>query len=161
MMMDYEVQRCTRHCAATGRELKPGETFYSVLLVEGANVVRHDYAAEAWPGPTEGALGWWKSLVPSGDPKRTHWAPNDVMLDLFEQLESQPARHDFRYVLTLLLIRRRVLRLEETERDAAGHEIMLLSCPKRETDYRVAVVLPDDQRAAAIQEELQQLLMAK
>ncbi len=31
-MIDYEIQRCTRHCAASGRELVEGETFYSVLL---------------------------------------------------------------------------------------------------------------------------------
>ena len=35
-MLDFEVQRCTRRCAATDRELKPGETFYSTLVVVGA-----------------------------------------------------------------------------------------------------------------------------
>ena len=60
--MDFEVQRFTRRCAATDRELAPGELFYSVLLAEGAEVVRHDYAAEAWNGPTvRAAPGWWKS----------------------------------------------------------------------------------------------------
>ena len=34
--MDYEIQRCTRHCHETGRELAAGETYFSVLLAEGA-----------------------------------------------------------------------------------------------------------------------------
>ena len=38
--------------------------------------------------------------------------PNDVMLELFDQWDGQPDKEDLRYVLTLLLIRRRVLRLE-------------------------------------------------
>ena len=36
--MDYEVQRCSRHCAESGRELAPGEAFYSVLVAEGAEL---------------------------------------------------------------------------------------------------------------------------
>lgn len=159
-MIDYEIQRCTRHCAATARELQPGETFYSTLTAEGSDVVRRDYAREAWQGPPEGILGWWKSQMPERDAKKMHWAPNDVMLDLLETLVSQPDKHGLRYVLALLLVRRRVLRQEETERDSAGQEIAVLYCPRRETTYRVAAVMPDDAHVAEIQEELARLLFA-
>jgi len=158
--MDFEVQRCTRHCATTGRELKPGETFYSTLVAEGSKVVRHDYAAEVWQGPPESVLGWWKSHLPARDARRVHWAPNDVMLELLEQLETQPDKHDMRYVLSLLLVRRRVVRLEDTQRDDAGAEISVLYCPRREKEYRVQTVMPDDQRAIEIQNELANLLFA-
>ena len=57
-------------------------------------------------------------------------------------------------------VRRRVLRQEETERDPAGQEIAVLYCPRRETTYRVAAVMPDDAHVAEIQEELARLLFA-
>ena len=38
-MFDFEVQRCSRHCAKTERTLQPGETYYTALMVEGADVV--------------------------------------------------------------------------------------------------------------------------
>jgi hypothetical protein len=159
-MIDYEVQRCTRRCAATDRELQPGEAFYSTLTAEGAQVVRHDYSQEAWQGPPEGVLGWWKSHMPERNAKKLHWAPNDVMLELLETLEAQPDKTDMRYVLALLLIRRRVVRLEETEKDASGREVSVLYCPRRETTYRVVTQMPGDQRTAEIQEELARLLFA-
>jgi hypothetical protein len=159
-MIDYEVQRCTRHCAATGRELAPGEAFFSTLTAKGAQVERHDYSIEAWQGPPAGVLGWWKSQMPQRNARKLHWAPNDVMLELLETLDSQPAREDMRYVLALLLIRRRVVRLEETERDDAGREVSVLYCPRRETSYRVATVVPDAEATRAIQEELARLLFA-
>jgi len=159
-MIDYDVQRSTRHCAATGRELQPGETIYSTLTAEGAQVVRRDYAREAWPGPPEGVLGWWKSQVPARDAKKVHWAPNDVMIELLEQLETQPDKQDMRYVLSLLLVRRRVMRLESTEQDALGNEISVLYCPRRESTYRVTSVMPNAERTAEIQEELARLLFA-
>ncbi|HEX3725455.1 MAG TPA: hypothetical protein VHV08_04405 [Pirellulales bacterium] len=159
-MIDYEVQRCTRRCAVTGRELSPGESFYSTLTASGADVLRQDYSLEAWQGPPAGALGWWKSQMPERDARKLHWAPNDVMLELLESLESQPDKHDMRYVLSLLLIRRRVVRLEASSIDDQGHEVCELYCPRRDATYRVRTALPDSPRAMEIQEELARLLFA-
>jgi hypothetical protein len=169
-VMDYEIHRSTRHCAKTGRELKPGEAFYSALTTAGAELVREDYSAEAWEGPPAEALGWWKSHVPSPDAKKLHWAPNDVMLDLFEQLADDRAQADLRYVLALLLIRRRVLRLEDTVTDettgeksgetSEAGETMVLYCPRRESEHRIAAVPPTAQRVSEIQQELARLLFA-
>jgi hypothetical protein len=159
--MDYEIQRCTRCCAATGRELAPGEDFYSVLIADGAELKRHDYSVEAWTDPPEGAIGWWKSQMPSPDARRIHWAPNDVMLHFFEQLEAQPDKQDMRYVLALLLVRRRVMRQDEREHDEQGREVLVLYCPRNETTYRVPAIAPSESRVGEIQEGLARLLFAK
>lgn len=157
-MLDYEVQRCTRRCAATDRELKDGETCYSVLTAEGAAVVRRDYAAEAWTGPPEGAIGWWKSTVVDPHAGRLSWAPSDVMLSYFERLLEDPTAADARYVLALLLVRRRMLRVESHEPDAAGRDVLVLHCSRNEAEYRVAEVMPTPERVAAIQQQLANLL---
>ncbi|HZZ29904.1 MAG TPA: hypothetical protein VFE46_18045 [Pirellulales bacterium] len=161
LRMEYETARCTRRCVTTGRELRPGEVFYSVLLAEGSKLVRQDYSAEAWQGAPEKAVGWWKAEMPAREGVRMHWAPNDVMLDLLEQLADDSARADMRYVLGLLLVRRRVCRLENTKRDEGGHETLVLFCPRREQEYRVSVIPPDETRSKEIQEELAGLLFAK
>jgi hypothetical protein len=158
--VEYDHVRCTRRCATTGRELRPGEAFYSVLLAEGSKLVRQDFAAEAWNGPPEGAVGWWKSHLAQNEGQRVHWAPNDVMLDLLERLADDPAQADMRYVLALLLVRRRVCRLEENQHDAENQETLRLFCPRREMEYRVTVATPDARRTAEIQEELARLLFA-
>jgi hypothetical protein len=159
--VDYQVHRCSRHCAVSGREIQAGESFYSTLVVQGADVIRQDYAADAWTGPPEGALGWWKSMVPASDAKRVRWAPNDLMLDLVERWSGEPERADVCYVLALLLVRRRVVRLEDTEHDEGGAEVSVLYCPRREMTYRVPTVVPSEERVTAIQHELAELLFAK
>ncbi|MEN6458672.1 MAG: hypothetical protein ABFC63_07055 [Thermoguttaceae bacterium] len=156
--MDYEVQHSTRHCATTGREFAPGEKYYSVLLEEGASLRRYDYGAEVWQGPPEAAVGWWQSEVPDRSAARKHWAPNDVMLDFWDRLADQPGREDMRYVLTLLLARRRVFRWEDEKRDASGQDVLVVYCPRRETTYEVPAVTPSEPRAVEIQEELAELL---
>jgi hypothetical protein len=156
--MDYEVQHFTRHCAATGRELAPGESYYSALVVQGAEVERVDYALDAWQGPPPGAIGWWRSQRPDEHTRSPYWAPNDVLLDFFDRLEGQPESQDMRYVLALLLVRRRVMRFEESEVDDQGREVLVAYCPRRETSYRIPAVLPDEARTAQIQEQLTKLL---
>ncbi len=156
--MDYDALRCTRRCARTGRDLAPGEEFFSVVLEQGTGLARMDFSREAWQGPPEGALGWWRTQVPLPDGKRPQLAPNDLMLEMFEGLERQSDRADYRYLLALLLLRRRVLRLEEQEHDALGREILVLYCPRRDATYRVVVVAPDPARIEVLQDELARLL---
>ena len=159
-MLDFHVQRCTRRCHDSDRELKPGELFFSVLMSEGGEVQRYDYGAEAWQGPPPEAFGWWKSQMPSSDANRLNWAPNDVMLHYFQQLEEAEDQWDMRYILVLLMIRRRILRVEETEVDDQQGEVMVLFCPRNETEYRVAVQTPTPERIAEIQEGLAKMLFA-
>ena len=158
--MDYDVGRCTRHCATTQQQFEPGESFYSTLVVEGAEVIRKDYSEQAWQGPPEGVLGWWKSVMPTPDSRRLNLAPNEVMLELFDEWQEQEDRQDIRYVLTLLLVRRRVFRLEETVRDEQGGEQLVVYCPKRESSYQVDALPPTGERTQQIQDELANLLYA-
>jgi hypothetical protein len=170
MLPDFEIQRCTRRCAATERPLEPGEECFSLLVADGAAVSRHDFSTEAWRGPPEHAIGWWKTRVPEPNAKKIKLAPNEVLLNFFDQLADQPANEDMRYVLALLLLRRRVLRLETTaaaDDTWAGQrgrppktESIFLSCPKRDASYEVAVAMPDEQRIDEIQQQLSELLLA-
>ena len=159
-MLDYEVQRCTRRCAKTDRELNPGETCYSVLVASGANMVRYDYSHDAWTGPPDNAIAWWSSQISEPTAKKVNWAPNDVLLHYFEQLDGQAGKDDVRYVLALLMIRRRIVRLEDSKPNGQGREELVLFCPRNESEYHVEVVTPGEQRAAEIQHELAQLLQS-
>ncbi len=156
--MEYEIERSAKCCAATGREFAAGEEFYSVLIAAGAELKRCDYSVQAWQGPPPGTVGWWKSQMPDQHARRAHWAPNDVLLNFFDELAAQPDKQDMRYVLALLLVRRRVMRMEEEQRDEAGHERLLLYCPRRDTQYEVPAAPPEPQRAEEIQQVLAKLL---
>jgi hypothetical protein len=155
---EFDIERCTRHCALTGREFAEGEEFFSVLVREGKDLRRRDYALDAWTGPPEGTLGWWKSRLPSRDVKKNRMATSELLLELFGQWTGDDQR-DLRYVLALLMIRRRILRLEETIEDQRG-EVLVLYSPREETTYEVPVVMPDDARASEIQEQLSRLLFS-
>lgn len=155
--MDYEIERSAKCCTSTGREFAPGEPFFSALFASGAELKRCDYSKEAWQGPPQGNVGWWKSQMPDQTARRSYWAPNDVLLNFFDELAQQPERSDMRYVLALLLVRRRVMRMEE-QHDDEGREKLMLYCPRRDISYEVPAVAPDAARVEEIQQVLTKLL---
>lgn len=157
MLLDFEISHCSRHCATSGRTFAPTEPYFSTLHIEGGIAVRRDYATEAWHGAPEEALAWWKSQTPSAGGARLKLAPQDVLLNLFVELADQPDEAEFRYVLGLLLVRRRIVKLEETRRDAEG-ETMVLDCPRREERFELRVAPPDAQRTEALQRRMIDLL---
>lgn len=170
MLLDFEVQRCSRRCAATDRALDPGDECYSVLEVQGAEVIRKDFCVDVWKGAPETALGWWKSRVPEPTAKKIKLAPNDVLLELFENLAASDDQQDLRYVLALLLVRRRVLRVDvahsmdaediEAQPSTIDSQVMSLYCPKKDATYDVAVAMPTGERIDEIQQQLSNLLIA-
>ena len=141
-----------------------------MLEFEGANVVRKDFGREAWKAPPESAFGWWKSRVPEPTAKKIKLAPNDVLLELFEKLGERPDQQDLRYVLALLLVRRRVLKLDiahdafesgsATYSPEQSEQRMSLYCPKNDRSYDAIVSMPTGSRVDEIQQQLSDLLIA-
>lgn len=116
-MQDYNVKPIGRTCVSTGKELVPGSLCHSVLIEKDGELVRLDYSDEGWvPRPT-GLVAHWRCEVP--EPATSVKKSLDVedLMRQFEQLseEASPAQDKFRYVLALLLLQRRRLRLEGTK----------------------------------------------
>ena len=153
-----DIPKPTRICSASGKELQSGDVFFSMLIEETSGLRRYDFAVEHWTPPDSEFLGWWKTRVPEANEKKIKLAPNDILLNLFDRLALQPENADMRYVLALLLIRRRLLRYEREETDETGRKILVVYAIKENTAYEVPVALPDRQRLEEVQNELSQLL---
>jgi len=119
MLGEYKVNRCTRKCFALDRPLREGEWYYSVVIEDEGNedFLRRDYSAEAWKEPPEGTIGWWKNRMPTADEKKMVLAPPEVLIDLLRQMEQFPERAKSRYLLALMLMRKKLVRPVDIEDD--------------------------------------------
>ncbi|MGB0598585.1 MAG: hypothetical protein ACPGLY_18000 [Rubripirellula sp.] len=115
MLGEYKVGRCTRVCHSQSRPLRDGEWYYSVVLESDEEFVRQDYSAESWTGPPENAIGWWKNRMPMSDEKKLVLAPPEVLIDMLRQMEAVPSRAKSRYLLALMLMRRKLVRSAPVE----------------------------------------------
>jgi hypothetical protein len=153
--MDYQIQPNSRRCAVTGRDLQAGERFYSALVEEDHRLTRKDYSAEAWQGPPQGAVSFWTGHVPAATDKVKPRFDDDLLEDCFQRLEGQtePSRVNFRYVVALLLMRRRRLRFETSVMDA-GVEKMILSCLRSGARHEVINPRLSDDEMTQVQDEV-------
>ncbi len=127
MLGEYHVSRCTRNCHALHRPLREGEWYYSVVMESGDDYVRRDFSAESWKGPPEEAIGWWKCRMPSASEKKLVLAPPEVLIDLLRQMSSFPDKAKTRYLLAIMLMRKRLVRpWEGTPDDSLSEGMMRL-----------------------------------
>jgi len=162
-MADYDIQGPTRVCAATGRELKPGDRFHGVLLEEGGTLVRRDYAADAWSGPPETHIAYWVGRVPTDDKPRKPVVNDELLLDCFDRLKGLPEASDsngsnFRYVAALLLMRKKKFRFEDAIADDLGRDVLLVRDSRNGTVHQVIDPKLTDEQVAGVQAELFRVL---
>jgi hypothetical protein len=158
-MIDYHIQPSTRRCTLTGRELQPGERYYSVLVDEAGRFLRKDYSVEAWQGPPPEAFSFWMGRVAAAQGARRPSIDDELLMDCFVRLEGQlePGRCNFRYVLALLLMRQRRLKFEEA-RHEDGQEVLILRCVRKGARHTVVNPGLTEEQMAAVQDEVFQAL---
>ena len=127
----YEITRATGACAATGRVIQPGEEYMAALIEVGdERLERRDYSLEAWQSSARPPrlFGYWRCQMEQPGAKRQALIDDAALMDLFEQLEgtTEPARVSFRYLLALLLMRKKLLKYEGTVRTSSGPAVMRL-----------------------------------
>ena len=158
-MIDYQIQPNTRRCSATGRELRPGERYYGVLLEEEGKFVRKDYSVEAWQGPPEGAFSFWMGRLAPPQGKRRPPIDDEMLLECFQRLEGQleASRVRFRYVVALLLMRRKRFKFEEARADG-GQEVLRMRCARTGAEYDVINPRLTEEEMIAVQDEVFKVL---
>ena len=111
-MGQWEVQRTTGACTVTGRTLEEGEEYYAALFEEGDSFRRVDYCLEAWNGPPEGSFCHFRTRVPTKRKARKLLVDDAALVGFFRRLEdeTEEARVQFRFVLALILMRKRQLK---------------------------------------------------
>lgn len=111
MLGEYKVSRCSRQCYLEKRPLKEGEWYYSCVVLSDEEYERRDYSAGAWAEPPEGCVGHWKNRMPLGGEKKLVLAPRGVLIDLLRQMSELPEQAKTRFLLSLILLRRRFVRI--------------------------------------------------
>jgi hypothetical protein len=159
-MADWKVERGTRRCAVSERPFEPGETYYSALLEDEEGFRRQDFCAAAWQEQDPAAFfSFWKTRLPEeGEEERPQrrFIDTDVIYTFFTRLRDAASeeKQTFRYLLALILIRKRYLRLEEFTRGADGREYLVVHDRRAEETLHILNPEATREALAAAQQEL-------
>ncbi len=120
----YDLQRFTGRCAFSDAPLNPGDTYIAALVEEGELLRRLDICVAVWDEGKRPAnlFSFWKTVVPDSNAKKKMFVDNEVLMNLLQRLAdaTQPQRLAFRFVLALILMRKKLLRYDKTEHRPAA-----------------------------------------
>lgn len=130
----YETVRPTHQCAATQRRFEPGETYVATLTdtPESEELIRLDYALDAWEAgsrPERPPIAVWRSVESDAQPQQNLIPDSEELFAMFEGMDAEAEGRAavFRYLLALMLMRKRLLRLVDQRVGDGGRPVLQLA----------------------------------
>ena len=119
----YEVARPRGQCAVCQAPVEPRQPLMAALRETAAGFERLDVCLACWETFDRADLiGFWRTTMPLAEQKKKLFVDDEVLCRLFERLSeaAEPAKLNFRFVLGLILMRKRLIVYEGSREDGAG-----------------------------------------
>lgn len=118
-MADWEIKKTVGRCSGTDRELAIGEEYFAALVQAEQGLERRDYCTEYWENSKPEVYCYWKSRIPNPEQKKKLFIDDAMLLAFFDRLatETDPEKLHFRFVLTLILMRKRKLKYDSARNE--------------------------------------------
>ncbi|MHC4991300.1 MAG: hypothetical protein ACYTGC_09995 [Planctomycetota bacterium] len=165
----YQVARPTGHCAATEEPLEPGQECIATLCEreDDEGFDRLDFSIDAWEAGHRPPrlFSHWRTVLPEASARRKLLVDDEVLLELFERLseDERPQRVAFRFVLGLILLRKRKLRF--AGRTGRGEQERWLLAPRGAAadrpPYEVANPQLTDDDVRELTDQLSEILQSE
>lgn len=156
----YEVPRPQGKCAVCGRDIAAGEKFLAAVRETPEGLERLDIDPDCWPKfDKSNLLGFWQTVMRKAEEKKKVFVDDEVLCTLFERLSdaTEPAKINFRFVLGLILMRKRLV-IYDTTRHDNGRDVWVVRMKGK--DQRLDLVDPklNEQQVTEVSQQLGQIL---
>lgn len=121
-MDEWEINKPLGQCCGTGERIEPGQEYYAALVESEEGLQRRDFCTEYWQSEKPNVFCYWKSKLPRPDEKKRIFVDDEMLMAFFERLaeETQQEKINFRFVLTLILMRKKRLKYDSSRRQASS-----------------------------------------
>lgn len=161
-MDDWQIDKPLGQCYGTGAQIEPGQEYFAALVETQDGFQRRDFSTDYWDQNKPDVYCYWKTKLPAPDQKKRLFVDDDMLTTFFERLENEtdPEKISFRFVITLVLMRRRRLKYDSAKTEN-GRETWRLRVTGTQ-DY-VDVINPnlDQQQIEQLSSQIGQILQAE
>ncbi|MHA3773608.1 hypothetical protein ACXR0O_18895 [Verrucomicrobiota bacterium sgz303538] len=163
MQHDWTIQGRATQCAVTGEPFKDGEFFYTLLFDEVSGYRREDLSDAAWKARPEDApqpFSFWRSKFEVPPPAAPEALGKQTAEDLLRRYmsENTPEHRNVRYILALMLERKRLFKQIDRKKGEDGQIALIYEHTKTGEVF----VIPDPElkleQIADVQAEIAPLL---
>jgi hypothetical protein len=156
----YEVARPQGLCHVSGKIIEPGDKFMAALRETPQGFERIDVSLPHWAEfDRKEVIAFWQTSMPRHEQKKKVFVDDAVLCELFDRLGSatESNKLSFRFVLGLILMRKRLLVYEST-REQDGRRIWCVRQKGR--DQKLDLIDPrlDEQQMMDVSRQLSEIL---
>lgn len=157
---DWKFEKQKGACDACKAPFPPGQDYLAALAAQGSAFARREYCLACWPAQAADAFySYWRTRLPAPDaPKRANAdAAAETLAKLLAEPALEPSRRRLAFLLSLILMQRRRLKLVETvTRD--GTEVLRLERAEDGTVIEVANPGVPDAELDSLKGEIEALM---
>ncbi len=116
-MDEWEVSKPLGQCWGSGKKIEYGEEYYGALVETEEGLQRRDFCADYWQREKPDVFCYWKSKLSHPGRKKQVFVDDDMLMAFFERLEGEKEQEkiNFRFVLALVLMRKRRLKYDSSK----------------------------------------------
>ncbi len=156
---DWKIERGEKKCAGCGKGFAELETYFSALFDRQETFQRLDYCAACWKGEAAEMFSFWQTKMPPKEEKRKLLVDDGVLVDFFLKLEgaTDELKVNFRYILALVLMRKKLLKFVDVKRDENG-EFLVMEMPKEKQRFEIFNPQLSEEKISLLTEEVGKIL---
>jgi len=159
-MADWEIEKPLGQCYGTEKKIESDEDYFAALVETDQGLQRRDFCADYWTAEKPQVYCYWKTKLSPTEQKRQLFIDDEMLMAFFERLEEETDQEkiDFRFVLTLVLMRKRRLKYDSS-RTEGEKEIWRLRFVGRDKEF-TDVINPqlDEQQIEHLSSQIGEIL---
>ena len=164
MARDYNISKTTRQCAACDREFELDEDFVAMVAESGDELCRRDFCTACWEKVESenrpDVLGTWRSRVSRARDKKKLLVDDELLVNFFQRLAAseEPVKVNFRFILALVLMRKKMLVYDRSDRRTDGAEVWTMHFRGSSETHEVIDPHMDEEKIAEVSRQLNQIM---
>ena len=156
----FDVPRGGGKCAVSGEVISAGDKYFAAIRESVVGIERLDVSLNCWPDfDKSGLLAFWQTVMPKADQKKKIFVDDEVLCSLFERLADvqESSKINFRFVLGLILMRKRLILYDSTRHDV-GRDVWVVRLRGKPEQMDLLDPKLDEQQMAEVSGQLAQIL---
>lgn len=115
-MEEWEINKPLGQCCGTGRKIAYGEEYFAALVETEQGLERRDFCSDYWQSERPEAFCYWRTRLADPREKKQMFIDDEMLMSFFQRLAGETAEEkvNFRFVLALILMRKRHLKYDSS-----------------------------------------------
>ena len=164
MSRDYKISKPGALCLSCEARLAGGDELVAAVRERDGQFIREDYCLACWAKHSlagdPDVYGVWHTHVPRPDEKKRLLVDDELLINFFERLggADDPAKINFRFVLALVLMRKKLLVYDRSDKDEADNELWTMHFRKSDQKHKVINPGMDEDKIAEVSRSLSEIM---